>query len=77
MKLKSFVTGLAALALVATPTLASAAPTAAPQPAKEQVAGDNEFFGHGGGGIIAILALLAIIAGILAATSGHNRPTSP
>ena len=76
MKLKSFATGLAALSLMAMPTMAAAAPTAAPQPAQEQVAGDNAFLG-GSGALVGVLALLAIIGGIIAATSGSDKPNSP
>ena len=78
MTLKRITMGLAALSLIASPTIASAATAAAsqPQPAKEQIAGDNAFFG-GTGSIVAILALAAIIGGIVAATRGHDRPNSP
>lgn len=73
MKFKSLVSIAAALSLV---TISSAAVAqSAPQPATEVVKGDSEM--HGSTAIVAILALAAIIGGIIIASKGKGTPTSP
>lgn len=78
MKFKGIYTAMTALSLVAAPTIAAAAPVATPltQPASESVQGDNALAG-GSGIIIAILAVVAIGAGIAAGVSNHDHPNSP
>jgi hypothetical protein len=73
VKFKSLVSIAAALSLV---TISSAAVAqSAPQPATEVVKGDSEM--HGSTAIVAILALAAIIGGIIIASKGKGTPTSP
>jgi len=78
VKFKAFNTAIAALSLVAAPTMAAAQPIATPltQPASENVAGDNAFAG-GGGFIILILAVVAVGLGIYAAADADDQPNSP
>jgi hypothetical protein len=76
---KGFIAAASAVALAASPALASAnSPVRASAPAIEA---DSELFGRDGAGgfIIPLLAIVAIILGILAATAGDNDdlPTSP
>ena len=82
MVFKGFIATAASVALLATSAVASAAQTTAPAraattevaPANENVQG-NELRG---GFIIPLIALIAVILGILAATSnGKKAPTSP
>ena len=77
MKLTVLYTDLAALSLVAAPTLAAAAPVATPltQPATESVDGDNAL--SGGGFLIAALAVVAIGLGIYAAANSDDSANSP
>lgn len=78
VKFKAFSTALAALSLVAAPTIAAAAPVATPltQPATESVDGDNAL--AGGGIFIALLAVAAIAAGVVVvATENDSSPNSP
>lgn len=77
MKLTVLYTALAALSLVAAPTLAAAAPVATPltQPATESVDGDNAL--SGGGFLIAALAVVAIGLGIYAAANSDDSANSP
>lgn len=78
VKFKAFSTALAALSLVAAPTIAAAAPVATPltQPATESVDGDNAL--AGGGVLIALLAVAAIAAGVVVvATENNDSPNSP
>lgn len=77
MKLKSFYTAMAALSLVAAPSIASAAPVATPltQPATESVDGDNAL--AGGGFIIAAFAVVAIGLGVYVAADSDDSPNSP
>ena len=83
MKLKSFSTAMAALSLVATPTLAAAAPVGTPltQPATEAVDGDNALLGGGAGFFVLLFAVGAIALGVTAGVSnngdGGTAPTSP
>ncbi len=79
---KSAVAALASVALAATPALAQAAPAKGTVMAKVSTVragadAKDENHMRGGGTIVAILALAAIIAGILAATSGSSKPKSP
>lgn len=80
MVFKGLIAATAAVALSATPVMAAAtrtapARTAEVAPAAETVTEGSELRG---GFIIPLLALVAIILGILAATKkGDDRPTSP
>lgn len=80
MNLKGIFMAMTAFALVAAPTMASAAPVATPltQPAPETIQGDNALAG-GSGFIVAIFAAAAVIAGIVvvAKYSGKDKPNSP
>lgn len=79
MKFKGFYTAMSAVALLAVPTLAAAAPIATPltQPATEEVDGDNAAVG-GSSLIIALAAVAAIGAGIYVAVDKNDTaPTSP
>ena len=78
-------TAIMALSLVAVPTLASAAPAAsklsitAPTGAVSARVGARTISGKkavGGGVIIAILAGLAVVGGIIIAASGTKAPVS-
>jgi hypothetical protein len=77
---KASLVAMLAVSMAGTPVLAQSAqraPAATSQTARAgaNVEDSNELRG---GFIIPVLALLAVIAGILAATSGGgNRPTSP
>jgi hypothetical protein len=77
MKLKSLYTAMAALSLVAAPSIAAAAPVATPltQPATELVDGDNAL--AGGGFIIAAFAVVAIGLGVYVAADSDDSPNSP
>lgn len=81
VKLKGLMTAMAAMSLVAAPTMAAAAPATVQtkaQPAIEQIDGDNELAGLGGGGIIvAILAAAAVIVGIVIVADSDDKPNSP
>ena len=75
---KGLITATAALALVAAPTVAAAAPQAAVSvaPASESVEGDSALRGCGGF-IVAIIAAAAIIAGIIIIANEDDEPNSP
>jgi hypothetical protein len=77
MKFTNILAAGAACCLAASPVVAHAAPQALPDRAGAEVA-DAENFG-GGGFLVPLLALIAIVLGILAATSGSgdDLPTSP
>jgi len=77
MKLKSLYTAMAALSLVAAPSIAAAAPVATPltQPATELIDGDNAL--AGGGFIIAAFAVVAIGLGVYVAADSDDSPNSP
>ncbi|MES3101597.1 hypothetical protein [Sphingomonas faeni] len=77
MKLKALYTAMAALSLVAAPTIAAAAPVATPltQPATESVDGDNAL--AGGGFLIAALAVVAVGLGIYVVADSDDSPNSP
>ena len=75
--IKSATTALAALSLVAVPTIAAAAPAAKLSVASRQgatVSKSNKAIGSGI--IIAVLAAAAVIAGIVIAADDNNSPTS-
>lgn len=76
MVFKGLIAATAAMALATTPVLAQA--SAAPAPATEQVDEGSEMFGRGGF-IIPLIAVVAVVLGILAATSDDDDdlPTSP
>lgn len=74
MKFKGLVSIAAALSLV-TISSAAVAQQAAPQPATEQVQGESEI--KGSTAIVSILALAAIIGGVIIAAKGKKTPTSP
>jgi hypothetical protein len=82
VKFKGISAAIAAVSLVAMPTLAAAAPVATPltAPAAEKVNGDNAALSGVGIGL-AVLAVAAAAAGIVAAAkSGNNnndQPNSP
>jgi hypothetical protein len=70
---KKMITAVSAVAMMAAPTIA-AAQTAAVEPSSESVEGSE----LRGGFIIPLIALIAIILGILAATQSENdAPHSP
>jgi hypothetical protein len=79
---KSAMTVLASVALAASPAVAQTAPAKGTVMAKVSTvragadAKDANHI-HGTGAVVAIFALLAIIAGIIAATSGDSKPKSP
>jgi hypothetical protein len=80
---KASLGAMLAVSMIGTPVLAQSASSAANAPvassarAGAETADSNELVGAGGW-FIPLLAILAIIAGILAATSGGgDRPTSP
>ena len=68
---------MAALSLVAAPSIAAAAPVATPltQPATESIDGDNAL--AGGGFIIAAFAVVAIGLGVYVAADSDDSPNSP
>lgn len=73
MGLSKYLMAAAAATMAATP--AFAAPASAPVRAEDQVAGEQI---RGSSVIVALLALLAIIAGIiLIARNNNSTPTSP
>lgn len=80
---KSAVAALASVALAATPALAQAAPVKGTVMAKVSTvragadAKDANHLHGSGGAIVAVLAVAAIIGGIIAATSGSSKPKSP
>lgn len=74
MKFKGLVTTAAALSLV-TISSAAVAQQAAPQPATEQVRGESEI--KGSTAIVALLALTAVIGGVVIGLSNKGKPTSP
>lgn len=76
---KSVMAAVAAVSLVAVPTMAQAAPAVSKlSVATSTRAGDAETSELGGGSvIIAILAAVAVIAGIIIAADGSDGATSP
>ena len=80
MVFKGFIAAAASVALMATPAVASAAQTAAASAASEVAPANENAQGTElrGGFIIPLVALVAIILGILAAThNGNKTPNSP
>ena len=79
---KSAVTAFASVALAAAPAVAQAAPARGTVMAKVstvRAGADAKDENHikGTGAVVAVLALAAIIGGIVAATSGTSKPKSP
>jgi hypothetical protein len=76
---KASVAAMLAVSMAGTPVLAQTAPSAAPlSVAARSGATTGEASELRGGFIIPLVAVVAIILGILAATGGHNdRPHSP
>jgi hypothetical protein len=73
---KGIIAATASVALMAAPTVAAAQAAPAAAPAAETVEG-NEMFGRGGF-VIPLIALVAVILGIIAATrDGGTSPVSP
>ena len=71
---KKFASAWVAASLVAAPLAAQAAPVATADRAGSEVQGEN----LRGGFVIPLVALVAVILGILALTGGNNdRPHSP
>lgn len=70
---------VAAAALVAAPVAAAPNPAASLSVAHSARAGTatNNSSELRGGFVIPLVALVAVILGIIAATSGHERPRSP
>ena len=68
---KSFVVALASLGLIAAPAMAQVAglPASAPLTGDESNAGGETI-------VIAVVAGAAVVGGIIAATSGNDRPVS-
>lgn len=80
--LKSAVAALASVALAATPAMAQSVPaqgTVMGKVSTVRASADAKDANHlhGSGTIVAVLALVAIIGGIIAATSGSSKPKSP
>lgn len=80
--LKSAVVAMASVALIAAPVAASAAPAKGTVMAKvsDVRAGADAKKSNGikgGGAVVAIVAVLAIIGGVIAATQGSSKPKSP
>lgn len=72
---KKFASVWVAASLIAAPLAAQAAESAAPARVGSEVQGENL---GGGGWVIPLLAVVAIVLGILAMTGGDNdRPHSP
>jgi len=79
---KSAVVALASVALAASPAMAQSAPAKGSVMAKVStvragVDAQDANHIHGTGTVVSILAILAIIAGIIAATKGDSKPKSP
>jgi hypothetical protein len=75
---KSALAAAAALSIVAVPTVAQASAVALPVASVERAGaaeGDSEI--GGGSVIIAILAAVAVIVGIVIAADGSDSPSSP
>ncbi len=76
MRLKSISAAVAALGLVSAPVVAQAASQPLPRSGSELAEGESL---GGGGYLVPILALIAVVLGILAATGGDDDdlPVSP
>lgn len=68
MKIRNIAAGIAAAGLVAAPMSAMAA-----TPARASAPATDESELHGGGALLAILALIAIITGIVIAAGGDDN----
>ena len=76
MRLRNLATAIGALGLVAAPVFAQAAD--APAARQSTPIGEAEEIGGDSSGIIvAVLALAAIVGGIIIATDDGDEPTSP
>jgi hypothetical protein len=81
MRIRDIFGGIAALALVASPTMAAAANPAgklsvAPSARASATKGESNL--AGGGGLLAVVALAAVIVGaIIIGESGNDSPSSP
>jgi hypothetical protein len=80
MRLGKYLAAVAAVSMAAAPALAAPAnPAASLSVSKSVRAGSpsakNSKFG--GGAIIAVVAIIAIVGGVIAATSGDSKPKSP
>ena len=80
MRMRKFLSGVAALTLVVAPTVASAANPAARLSVSSSVrasspAGKSQL--GGGGGLWAVLALAAVIVGAIIIGEGGDHPHSP
>ena len=75
MQLRNLTMALGALGLVTTPVLAQAAD--APAARESAPVESAEQLGGSSGIIVAILALAAIVGGIVIATDDEDEPTSP
>ena len=72
---KASLAAMLAASMVSTPVLAQSVPTAAVERSGAATSDENELRG---GFIIPLIAIIAVILGILAATSGgDDAPTSP
>jgi hypothetical protein len=71
MKFRTLAAATAALSLTVAPVAAQAAAQRTAAPVEES----SDL--RGGSWLIAILAIAAIIAGIIIATKNHNNPVSP
>jgi sugar phosphate permease len=76
---KASVAAVIAVSMASTPVLAQTATSAAPLSvaARSGAAVSDEASDLRGGFIIPLVAIVAVILGILAATSGSDRPHSP
>jgi len=71
---KASLAAMLAASMVSTPVLAQSAPSAAVERSGAATSDANELRG---GFIIPLIAIIAVILGILAATSGGDDPQSP
>ena len=75
---KASLAAMLAVSMASTPALAQAAPSAAPLSVAERSGAETSDASElRGGFIIPLIAIIAIILGILAATSGGDDPESP
>lgn len=81
MRLGKFAAAVAAVSMAAAPALAAPANPAASLSVSKSVRASSPSSNgskiHGTGTVVAVLAILAIIGGVLAATSGSSKPKSP
>ncbi len=75
---KASLAAMLAVSMSATPVLAQTAPSAAPLSVAERSGAETSDANElRGGFLIPLVAIVAIILGILAATGGGDRPSSP